>query len=178
MNDGVKIGWGGRGCRVVLAVAVWLGVYCCIPCPGENVDGGGEYRVARVIDGDTIELANGRRVRYIGIDTPETMRKRGRVWEFAPERFAVEAKEYNRALVSGKVVRLEFDRVKEDKYGRWLAYVYDADNTMVNAELLRKGYAVLYTIPPNDKHMDLLIAAQEDARRNGLGLWKDLKPDG
>ena len=133
-----------------------------------------EYLVRNVIDGDTIELANGRKVRYIGIDTPETMKRKGRGWIFDPEAFAVAAKEYNRFLVSGKKVALEFDIVREDKYGRWLAYVYVGD-TMANAELIREGYALLYTFPPNVKYMDFFLKAQEEARQDAKGLWGALE---
>ncbi len=145
-------------------------------CGGEDVLGGSrEFSVRNVVDGDTIELSSGRKVRYVGIDTPETMKRgSGGNWTFDPEEFAVEAKEYNRSLVTGKIVTLEFDTVTEDKYGRGLAYVY-VDDKMINAELVRKGYATVYTFPPNVKHVDMLMEVQEDARRSGRGLWGSLK---
>ncbi|MFH1552757.1 MAG: thermonuclease family protein [Candidatus Omnitrophota bacterium] len=133
-----------------------------------------EYVARKVTDGDTIELAGGRRVRYIGIDTPETMRRVGGEWMFDPEAFAVAAKDYNRTLVLGKKVTLEFDVDKEDKYGRWLAYVY-VDGVMANSELIKEGYAMVYTFPPNVKYLDLFLQDQEEARRNKKGLWKTLK---
>ncbi|MFC1480104.1 thermonuclease family protein [Candidatus Omnitrophota bacterium] len=133
-----------------------------------------EYIAKKVTDGDTIELASGRRVRYIGIDTPETMRRVGSEWMFDPEAFAVAAKDYNRNLVLGKKVTLEFDVDKEDKYGRWLAYVY-VDGVMANSELIREGYAMVYTFPPNVKYLDRFLEDQEEARQNKKGLWKTLK---
>ena len=130
-----------------------------------------EYFVKNVIDGDTIELSNGARVRYIGIDTPEIRKRDGVRWRYAPEPYALEAKDVNSELVGKRKVRLEFDIEKKDKYGRLLAYVY-ADGEMVNAELLRRGYASLYMFPPNVKHRAFLAAAQEEARRARRGIWR------
>ena len=122
--------------------------------------------VQRVVDGDTVVLAGGERVRYIGVDTPELHHPRKPVqW------YAREAKEFNRQLVEGKPVRLELDVQKRDRYGRLLAYVYLEDGTFVNAELLRQGYGQLLTIPPDVKHVDLFVQMQKEAREAGRGLW-------
>jgi len=115
--------------------------------------------VTRVIDGDTIEIASGHRVRYIGIDTPE----RG-------EPYYWEALNANRALVEGKKVRLERDTEDKDKYGRLLRYVW-VDDTMVNAELVRLGYAYSRFYPPNLKYQTHLLQLEEEAREQKLGLW-------
>lgn len=133
-----------------------------------------EYFVKSVIDGDTIELANGKKVRYIGINTPETMKKVGGEWVFDPEPLAITAKEFNRNLVYDRKVRLEFDEEKEDKYSRWLAYVW-VDEKMINAELLKEGYATLYTFPPNVKHFSTLLEAEREALYTRRGLWKFLQ---
>lgn len=122
--------------------------------------------VQRVVDGDTVVLAGGERVRYIGVDTPELHHPRKPV-----EWYAREAKEFNRQLVQAKRVRLELDVQKRDRYGRLLAYVYLEDGTFVNAELLRQGYAQLLTIPPNVQHADLFVRMQKEAREAGRGLW-------
>ncbi len=134
-----------------------------------------EYFVKNIVDGDTLELLNGKRVRYIGIDTPETMKRKGGTWFFDPEEYGVEAKEYNRRRVSGKRVRLEFDVQKEDKFNRWLAYVYLEDGGMVNLELVEQGYASLYTFYPNVKYFDVLAEAQEEAYTAKRGLWENIK---
>lgn len=123
--------------------------------------------VARVIDGDTIKLINGERVRYIGIDTPELHHPKKPV-----EYLAKEAKDFNEKLVGGKVVRLEFDVEKRDNYGRLLAYVY-VDDTFVNAELIEEGYAQLLTIPPNVKYADEFLRLQRKAREGNRGLWAE-----
>ena len=132
-------------------------------------------RVRRVIDGDTIEHADGRLVRYIGIDTPEARRKVGDRWVTDPKPFAKAATAANRRLVAGKVVRLEYDVQTHDRYGRLLAYVYvstgPGGEVMVNAQLLREGYAQLLTIPPNVRHVESLRQIAEEARRQRRGLW-------
>lgn len=111
----------------------------------------GQIRVARVVDGDTIELPNGELVRYIGIDTPEMRRRQGGEWVLAPEPGAKEATQANRRLVEGQWVRLESDVETHDRYGRRLAYVYVGE-TMVNEALVCGGWAKLLTIPPNVRH--------------------------
>jgi len=97
----------------------------------------------RVIDGDTVELEGSETVRLIGVDTPETVDPRKPV-----QRFGREACEFTRRLVEGKAVRLEFDLEKEDKYHRTLAYIFLADETFVNAEIIRQGYGFAYTKYP------------------------------
>lgn len=122
--------------------------------------------VRRVVDGDTVVLSTGERVRYIGVDTPELHHPRKPV-----EFYAREAKEFNRRLVDGKKVRMEFDVQRYDRFRRLLAYVYLEDGTFVNAELLRQGYAQLLTIPPNVKYVDLFTRSQREAREAQRGLW-------
>ncbi|MFC1539892.1 thermonuclease family protein [Gemmatimonadota bacterium] len=124
--------------------------------------------VKRVIDGDTIVVNLGDRtetVRYIGVDTPETVHPNKGV-----EPYGKTASEFNRSLVEGKWVRLTLDVEQRDRYGRLLAYVY-TDSLFVNAELLRRGYAQLMTVPPNVLHVDEFVALQKHARETGEGLW-------
>ena len=115
--------------------------------------------VAKVSDGDTILLKDGRQVRYLGINAPER-----------DQPFHQKARELNRALTTGKPVRLEFDQEREDRYGRLLAHVY-AGQEMVNARLLREGLAHLYLIPPNLMHAQGFLRLQEEAKAKGAGLW-------
>jgi len=126
----------------------------------------GLYYVRRAVDGDTILLANGERVRYIGINTPETRHPSKPV-----EYFGKEASRFNKKLVEGRWVRLEFDAQKKDKYNRLLAYVY-ADGIFVNAKLVEEGYAQVSTFPPNVKHQELFLKLQREARENRRGLWR------
>lgn len=119
-------------------------------------------RVTRVIDGDTITIAGGYRVRYIGIDTPEVYPR--------VEAFGIEAWQANRELVEGKVVRLERDVTETDRYGRLLRYVW-VDDILVEAELVRMGLARAKAYPPDTKYQDYLEQMEAEARQAGRGMW-------
>ena len=116
--------------------------------------------VQRVIDGDTVVLANGDRVRYIGMDTPE----RG-------ESFFDEATEYNRRLVEGRRVRLMKDESDKDRFGRLLRYVLAGD-ILVNAELVREGLAEAKRYEPDVKFADCFDALMQEARDAKRGMWE------
>lgn len=115
--------------------------------------------VTRVIDGDTIELEDGTRVRLLGIDTPE-------LGQCASQ----EAADATSKLVLNKNVRLETDVQLQDKYGRTLAHVF-VNGKQVNEELVKMGWATTLTIPPNVKYVDQLLIAQQEAREAKLGIW-------
>jgi micrococcal nuclease len=124
--------------------------------------------VARVVDGDTIEVViDGRRedVRYIGVDTPETVKPDTPVQCFGPQ-----ASAFNHALVERRRVRLVFGVERRDIYDRLLAYVYLGDH-FVNAALVRRGLARTLTIPPNDRFAERFERLQMRAARAGRGLW-------
>lgn len=129
--------------------------------------------VVRTVDGDTIyvRLAGGvEKVRYIGIDTPEVHHPtRGE------EPGGREATEVNRRLIGRQPVRLEVDVQLRDRYGRLLAYVWvkrpDDGEVMVNAELVRLGYAHVMTVPPNVRHAELFRKLAAEAREHRRGLW-------
>ena len=123
------------------------------------------YRCTRVVDGDTIEVAQFGAVRLIGIDTPEMNYDLG-----VPQPFAEEAKKCCERLVDGKEVSLLFDVQKRDKYGRVLAYVFVGD-TFVNAELVKAGLAKAYHIPPNRKYRTRLKRFERRARDKSRGIW-------
>jgi micrococcal nuclease len=126
--------------------------------------------VIRAVDGDTILVrgANGRneRVRYIGVDTPESVKPNSPV-----ECFGHEASDFNKRLVQGKRVRLVADREAQDKYGRSLAFVYVGD-TFVNAELLKNGYARTIEIEPNTSKAGYFAGLERVAIRTSKGLWR------
>ncbi len=133
----------------------------------QNANGGEVVvRVVRVIDGDTIEVETGDRVRYIGMDAPETVDPRKPV-----QCFGAEASKKNRELVEGKSVRLKRDISDRDAYGRLLRYAYLQEGQLVNLELVRQGYARALTFPPDVEYADEFVAAEESARRSKLGLW-------
>lgn len=130
--------------------------------------------VRYVIDGDTIALWNGKKVRYIGIDTAEIGKREGSRWIYDPQPYAEEARDFNKKLTDGKLVRLEFDVQRMDRYKRILAYVFIGDK-MVNIEMVRQGYAMLYTYPPNVKYVEKFIEAQKEAMQNKRGIWSYLE---
>ena len=119
-------------------------------------------RVIQVIDGDTIIIEGGYRVRYIGIDTPE-------IYPHL-EAYGTEAWLANRSLVEGMEIRLERDVSEVDRYGRLLRYVY-VDGIMVNAELVKLGLAEAKAYPPDTRYQDELEGLEEQARRAGRGMW-------
>ncbi len=127
--------------------------------------------VRHVIDGDTVQLSDGQLVRYIGIDAPEARRRRGDRWVEAAEPFAHEATACNQQLVDRQPIRLEYDVQVYDAYGRLLAYVYVGDR-MVNAELIRAGWARPLTIPPDVKYAQLFQALAHEARESKRGMWQ------
>jgi len=139
---------------------------------GESSRAGGTLhgQVVRVVDGDTIRvrLDGGReeRVRYIGIDTPESVKPGTPV-----QCFAKKASHFNDSLVSGREVTLRTDAEQRDRYGRLLAYVYTGGR-FVNRELVARGYARTLTIPPNVAHADEFAALARRAREAGVGLWR------
>ena len=122
-----------------------------------------------MVDGDTILVdLDGREeyVRYIGVDTPESV-KPGE-----PDQcFGLESSTFNRDLVEGREVRLVVGEEERDPWGRLLAYVY-VGKRMVNADLLRAGMAETLTIPPNDRFAERFAALEEQARRADKGIWR------
>ena len=141
-----------------------------IPTPSATISAQ-LVKVVRAIDGDTIELETGQTVRYIGIDTPELHHPKKKL-----ECFGKEARDKNKQLVEGKLVRLEKDISETDKYWRLLRYVYvsttaSPSGEFVNDLLVREGYAYASTFPPDVKFSDHFRILEGDARKNLRGLW-------
>jgi micrococcal nuclease len=154
---------------IVLAAGLYTATAGSSPDPApEGSSSSG--RVTRIVDGDTIHVAvDGReeKVRYIGVDTPESVKPGTPV-----QCFAKRASAFNERLLAGERVRLVRDAEERDRYGRLLAYVYRArDGLFVNAALVRRGYAVPLTIPPNVAHEHQFRELAANARRKGRGLW-------
>lgn len=130
-------------------------------------------RVKKIIDGDTIEIASGQKVRYIGIDTPELHHPTKGI-----QCFGREAMEENKKLIFTREIRLEKDVSETDKYGRLLRYAYvnnplaSSEAVFVNDYLVRQGYAYAATFPPDVKYSQQFLQAQTEARDNDRGLWK------
>lgn len=123
--------------------------------------------VTRVIDGDTIEIQGGEKVRYIGIDAPESVSPRE-----PAECFAKNALAKNKSLVEGKKVLLVKDTSERDRYGRLLRYVY-VGNSFVNKILIEEGYASAVTFPPDVSYSKTFKALENEAKTQNKGLWKE-----
>ncbi|HEY9900669.1 MAG TPA: thermonuclease family protein [Pantanalinema sp.] len=142
-----------------LVAAALLAALFAAPASAETLRG----KVIKVADGDTVTImtdAGKERIRLLGIDTPE---KKQLPW-------GPRAKAFTEQQVMGKEVRVETDVEPRDRYGRVLGYVY-VGRTFLNLELVRQGYAMLYTSPPNVAHTDELVAAQREARQAGRNIW-------
>lgn len=118
------------------------------------------YRVTRVIDGDTIEIETGQKVRYIGIDAPEK----------DTECYALDSTRKNSELTLGRQVKLETDKSDTDRYGRLLRYVY-VDDLLINGELVKEGFAEAKSYRPDTKYQDKFDALELEARNNKRGMW-------
>ncbi|MGM0365386.1 MAG: lamin tail domain-containing protein [Actinomycetota bacterium] len=114
--------------------------------------------VEYVIDGDTL-VAGGRRVRLLGINTPEE-----------GQYFYEESRQALMVMVDGKAIRMEKDITDKDRYGRLLRYIYLGD-LFVNLEMVKRGFANTYTYPPDVAYQEMLVEAERYAREKNLGLW-------
>lgn len=149
----------------LLFLAVPVSVSADAVCQAERID---DYAtVKEIFDGDTLRLSDNRRVRLIGINTPELARE-----EKAAEPLAVEAgKKLQQLVPAGSVIGLRFDQQAKDRYQRILAHVFRKDGLNVAAELLRQGYGFAIVVPPNDWQTDCYFHAERQARQKGLGIW-------
>ena len=125
--------------------------------------------VTRVVDGDTAHVSyHGRdvTVRFIGVDTPETVAPGQPIECYGPQ-----ASAFTTQALSGVRIRLEFDVDRIDPYGRTLAYLWMPDGSMFNETLVRDGYATVATYPPDTRYVQRFQAAQRDAQDANRGLW-------
>lgn len=151
------------GGQAVYAALGALALTACVPATDGSACGPARAVVARVIDGDTVELESGERVRYLLVDTPENTS--------SVECFGAEATAFNRALVEGREVRLTYDVACTDRFERLLAYV-EVDGRVVNQLLVEQGYACVLHIPPNGEELAPLYEDLETrAVDEGRGLW-------
>ena len=163
---------------LVAASLIYLGVKS-LPITKNAVAKDELFYVERVVDGDTLKLSDGKRIRLIGVDTPEVHYSDKLVRDAARTKRDIKkiqalgrkASEFTKNLCLGKRVRLEFDVEKQDRYRRTLAYVYLEDGTFVNAKILEEGFGQIMTIPPNVKYAEYFFKLQQEARNNRKGLW-------
>jgi micrococcal nuclease len=166
-SGGIRRGRLGSFVLLVLVAAIVLRPWEQFSRPEAGPAGAWAY-VVRAVDGDTIEVRlDGRLedVRYIGVDTPETVKPDTPVQCFGPQ-----ASEFDHGLVEHRRVRLVFGVERRDIYGRLLSYVYLGDR-FVNAELVRRGFARTLTIAPNDRFAKYFKRLEMAAGRAGRGLW-------
>lgn len=154
-----------------ISSVVILGIFISVPSvanpPQEQGDlpSKGPFRIKQVLDGDTIVLSNGEAVRLIGVDAPEINHP-----GIPAQKFGKESKEFLRRLTEGYHCTLEFEPGNlRDRYGRLLAYVF-VGNQLVNAEMIRHGYAYVYTRFPFKRQAEFLTLEAE-ARKTRSGLW-------
>jgi micrococcal nuclease len=134
----------------------------------------GLFAVKKIVDGDTFWIYNGteegEKIRLIGVDAPESRNAFKKKIGY----YGKESKTYLTNLLKSKRVKLEYDVVNTDQYGRTLAYVYLEDGTFVNTELVKNGYAMVMTVPPNVKYAEEFVHLQQEARENNRGLWNQV----
>ena len=157
--------WSVPGIIVVALLAAFFNP------PDQAITQGDFDVVERVVDGDTLLLQSGERVRLIGVDTPETKHPNKPV-----EYFGKEASAFTRRMVERKRVRLEFDQANaarghKDRYGRTLAYMFLEDGTLLNAEIIKQGYGHAYTQFPFSR-MEEFRRLEREAREEQRGLWQ------
>lgn len=156
----------------VISIALLAVLSLLFGCMAQNASEGGRADenisayIEKVVDGDTVDATiSGKRkqIRLIGVDAPELGQK---PWGKRSRKFLEDL-----IAASGWQVRIEYDVEKRDKFDRILAYLWTRDGKMINEEMLINGYAVLFTFPPNVKHVERLRAAQVIARENKRGIW-------
>ena len=154
--------------RAVAAVVV-LVLFVAGPVPAGDFPR--KAVVKAVIDGDTIVLDTGDKVRYLGIDCPELAHEGNPADCFGPR-----AAERNAELVLHRKISLKYDRERVDRYGRLLAYVFLPDGRCANEELLRSGHACVYRPDGGFRREGEYIALQREAVRNREGMWGACEP--
>jgi micrococcal nuclease len=169
MSGGMGIS--SKSLSIILIGSISLGVcliviFVFVLIPKMNAENS-YYTVKEVIDGDTIILNTGDRIRYLGIDTPELHHP-----TIVPECGALEAKDENVKLLAGKRLRVEKDTTDKDQYGRLLRYVFTEDGYFVNYEIVRRGWAQVFVIYPDHKYEMMLTDAQLSAVKENLGIWR------
>ena len=130
------------------------------------------YAVTKVVDGDTFWITGEKgvqeKIRLIGVDAPESRRTGIKEIGF----YGKESKTYLEQILNGNKVRLEYDVRRYDRYKRTLAYAYLENGTFLNAHLIKNGYAMVMTVPPNVKYAGQFVKLQQEARNKKRGLWK------
>lgn len=139
-------------------------------CPPQRIDE--SMHVEYVFDGDTVRLSDGRKVRMLGIDTPEVFSKKKTLSSEA-KASGIKAREALRKILETQEMKvsLAYGQQRFDHYGRTLAHLFTVDGINIQAKLLSQGYAVAFTTPPNDRQSDCYQQQEKQARQAKLGIW-------
>lgn len=155
---------------ITIAAGLGLALFSLQPVAAGTVSYVGHERwvtVEKVYDGDTFRTTDGEKIRLLGINTPETAHG-----SEAGEPLGNKAKTALKKLVLGQQLRLQFDRERKDRYGRFLAQAFLRDGSWVNGQLIATGMAHVYTFAPNFKWSAALLALERKARQQKRGIWK------
>lgn len=185
MNQGPRFEPRRRPRKTSLGVAVLVALLLAArACSDSNIEheadtpasvteslAAGEHRIRRVVDGDTLLLDDGSRVRLLGVDTPETVKP-----DTPPEPWGAEASQFTHDFLAGGTVRLDFDRERVDAYGRYLAYAWVGDR-LLNEELLRAGLGrPLLQFNYSSSMKTRFRKAADEARQAERGIWSHDRP--
>jgi len=154
-------------CRMCRFLAIVVALLAFWACPAQAAER--EIVVTKVIDGNTVVLENGDLVRYAGIDAPHLKKSEG-----GPQFYAREATRFNKSLVLLKKVRVVAEGGRKDAEGRLLAFVY-VKNTLVNGEMVRLGYARADPRELDERHRELFLRYEKEAKARYAGLWQEQK---
>lgn len=150
-------------------IFIFLLIGCEEPSTNDFLDTLEQVTVTRVVDGDTIVIDSGEKVRMILINSPESVHRD----KSKNTPFGKKASEYTTEKLLDQTIYLEKDVSDTDRYGRLLRYIYLEDGTFYNELMVKEGYAQTATFPPDTKHLEIIQAAETHAREESLGLWED-----
>jgi len=152
------------GIYLVLIVFTLLYIFCYGQSVGRStLFSSNKAHIVDVIDGDTVEILSGKKVRLLSINAPESGNP-----------YSVEAREKLESLIKGKDVLLKFDQEKQDYYGRLLAYIY-YNNQFINQIMVKEGLAYSYIVPPNDSFEYEIELSELEAKQSRIGIWSGLR---
>lgn len=160
-----KTPWASLGvffCALLLSLSPDATANCPLPTEHKSA------QLKKVIDGDTLELRDGRHLRLLGVNTPE-LSKKGR----PAQPLAGEARDFTRQFLHGGELKLSYDKQRRDHYGRTLAHIYNHRGENLEAALLSAGLAFHIAVAPNFSLAECLARSEQTARKEKIGLWAD-----
>ena len=156
--------------KIIVVLSIFFVLFQCF---NQNINYPKFAVVKDVIDGDTILLSNGKMVRLLGLNTPETKMNINGEWREKESLWGKRAYVFSKDTLKNKRIRIEYDKERKDIYGRLLGYVFLGDD-FINKILLNKGLAVIDVRAPNFKYLKSLSLSFKNAKEHGRGIWSDL----